>query len=76
MIEIPTPYTVETPEGQTVINPAVLEAQRANYYHQRQAYENGKLVGMYNLDGTVKRFSHESNSRKESSWNTTARGEQ
>jgi len=54
----------------------VLEAQRASYYHQRQAFEGGKLVGMYNLDGTVKRFSHESNSRKESSWNTTARGEQ
>jgi hypothetical protein len=68
MIEIPTPYTVETPEGETVINPAVLEAQRANYYHQRQAYENGKLVGMFNIDGTIKRFGHGSNSEKDASW--------
>ena len=58
MIEIPTPYTVETSEGETVINPAVLEAQRSSFYNQRCAYEKDKTVGVYNLDGSVRRFGY------------------
>lgn len=58
MIEIPTPYLVTTEDGDTVINPAVLEAQRSSYYNQRCAYEKDKTVGVYNLDGTVRKFGH------------------
>ena len=58
MIEIPTPYWVTNEDGDTVINPAVLEAQRRSYYNQRMAYEKDKTVGVYNLDGSVRRFGY------------------
>jgi hypothetical protein len=58
MIEIPTPYWITNEHGATVINPAVLEAQRRSFYDQRMAYEKNKTVGVYNLDGTVRRFAH------------------
>ena len=58
MIEIPTPYLITTEDGETVINPAVLEAQRSNYYNQRCAYEKDKTVGVYNLDGSVRKFGY------------------
>jgi hypothetical protein len=60
MIEIPTPYLVPTDNGDYTINPAVLEAQRANYYNQRVRYEGNKMVGTYQLDGTLVRFGNES----------------
>lgn len=60
MIEIPKPYLVETEDGDYTINPAVLEAQRANYFNQRVCYVGNKMVGRYELDGTLVRFGNES----------------
>lgn len=59
MIEIPQPYTITQPDGQVVINPEVLAAQRASYYFQRMAYEGGRTVGVYDSDGNVHRFNNQ-----------------
>ena len=64
MIEIPKPYLVETEDGEYTINPAVLEAQRANYYNQRVQYQGNKMIGRYELDGTLVRFGDELKTQK------------
>lgn len=64
MIEIPKPYMVQTEDGEWTINPAVLEAQRANYFNQRVEHNHNKMIGRYELDGTLIRFGDEFKTQK------------
>lgn len=58
MVEIPTPHWIKDGSDKWVINPAVLEAQKAAYYDQRPAYhkERKNFIGLYNPDGTIRLF--------------------
>ena len=58
MVEIPSPYWIKDDKDQWIVNPAVLEAQRAAYYDQRLAFVRDGIqpVGRYNPDGTIEKF--------------------